>query len=175
MTVFTNEPSVALYLNGEFFQSKEVTDHKAVFADVPLADGENTVTAKTGHTEDTIRLEGVAEHDDTYDFPDVIEALRAGNWFAENDDQLPEVKNGFHVGVPVGELLANENCYRIVRGWIMANTRLLPETKLAIVPRLTNWQAMWGDRQLGQLAMIKNHMTPEDLETLDKMLRRIKR
>ena len=175
ITVFTNEAEVSLYVNGVFVQTQTPVDHKVVFANVSMTEGENRITVKTAKAEDQAVFEAVDNHDETYDLPEVIEALTAGNWFAENDDNAPEVKNGFSLEVPVGELLGNETCYRIIRGWIMGNHRLKPEDRLAIVSRLVNWQAMWGDRYFDRLATIKKHMTAEELQALDKMLKRIKR
>ena len=175
ITVFTNEAEVSLYVNGVFVQTQTPLDHKVVFANVSMTAGENRITVKTAKAEDQAVFEAVDNHDESYDLPEVIEALTAGNWFAENDDNAPEVKNGFSLGVPVGELLGNETCYRIIRGWIMGNHRLKPEDRLAIVSRLANWQAMWGDRYFDRLATIKKYMTAEELQALDKMLKRIKR
>ena len=175
ITVFTNEAEVSLYVNGELVETQTPVEHKAVFAHVPMTVGENQITVKTAQAEDHAVFEAVDAHDESYDLPEVIEALSAGNWFAENDDHAPEVKNGFSLQVPVGELLGNETCYRIVRGWLMGNPRLKPEDRLAMVSRLTNWQAMWGDRYFDRLATIRKFITEEELQALDKMLKRIKR
>ena len=146
-----------------------------VFADVPLNDGENTLTAETANAEDTITLNGVQEHNAAYDLPDVVEALNAGNWFLENDDELPEVEDGYSLELPMVEILANDACYRIVKGWIMANERIALDARLSLVTRLPNWDAMYGAYKIHELNLIKNNTTQEDVDKLDKMLRRIKR
>ena len=47
-----------------------------------LNDGANTITAKAGDVEDTILLNGVAEHNYAYDLP---EGNEAANWFDDKD------------------------------------------------------------------------------------------
>ena len=173
--VFTNEDAVTLYLNGQLVETVRVQDRCAVFANVALRDGENTLTARTANAEDTITLYGVPEHNAAYDLPDLIEAMNAGNWFLENDEEQLEEADGYTLETPLGQLLANDACHRIVKGWIMAKTALPLETRLCIVFRLSNWQAMWSQRKIYEQTLIKRNMTQEDLDKLGKMLRRVKK
>ena len=175
VTVFTNESAVTLYVNSVEIGTRGVVDHKVVFENVPLHDGVNTLTAKTENAEDTITLNGVNAHNTAYDLPDVAEALNAGNWFSTQTDEVAPVENGYGVEVCVGELFANETCLRVVKGWIMAKEGVTQDTKLIITSRLTNWQAMWGDRRVYDIGMIKKHMTQGDYDKLDRMLARIPR
>src|SRR5699024_10809817 len=79
VTVYTNCPSVTLILNGAEVATLEAVDHAAVFKDVPLKDGPNTVSARCGDVaSNTIILNGVAEHNYAYDLP---EGNDAANWF----------------------------------------------------------------------------------------------
>ena len=73
--VLTNEQEVTLLLNGKEFATLPAVDHKVVFSDLPLLDGENTLVAKTANAEDTITLNGVAEHNIGYDVPDIMAAV----------------------------------------------------------------------------------------------------
>lgn len=59
--------------------TKAAVDHCVVFENVALADGENTVFAKSGEViSNTITLNAVAEHNFAYDLPD---GNQAANWF----------------------------------------------------------------------------------------------
>ena len=88
ITVFTNCPEVTLVLNGKEYATQQTADHAAVFENVALQDGKNTVGAYYGSTRsNTIILNAVAEHNDAYDLPD--EEGIAGNWF---DDSAQAVK-----------------------------------------------------------------------------------
>ena len=150
-------------------------DTDAVFTDVPLRMGENTIAAKTTNAEDSITLNGVEEHNGAYDLPDVIDALNAGNWFLENDDEQPEEENCYNIEILSGQLVANDTCHRIIKGWIMAHEQTPLETRLGIVSRIPSCEAIWGKCKIYELPPIKKIMTQDDLNKLDKMLRRIKR
>ncbi len=173
VTIFTNCETVTLYVGDREVGTQKAVDHCVVFADVPLADGANTLTAKAGTVSDTVTLNAVIEHNTQYDLPDLVEAMNVGNWFESLDeDETLQDEGGYDLTVPVGELLDNEMCMKVVKGWIMAS-RI--EQKLATVSRLTNWKVMWGDRCLPQLPVISKNMTQDDYKKLEKMLRRIKR
>ena len=66
ITVYTNCDKVTLYVNEQEVETKEAVDHAVVFENVVLQDGENEITAKAGIVEDTIILNGVAEHNPEY-------------------------------------------------------------------------------------------------------------
>ena len=106
---------------------------------------------------------------------DVLEALNAGNWFSTQTDEVAAVENGFNIQIPVGELFANDTCLRAVKGWLMGKEGVSREQKLVMCSRLTNWQAMWGDKLITTLTQISRIMTEEDYEKLDRILRRIPR
>ena len=171
--VFTNEQAVSLIVNGKEFATHGAVDHQVIFENVPLHSGENTITAKTANAEDTICLCGVEVHNPDYDLPDVMEALNAGNWFSAQTDEVAPVENGFNIHMPVGEVFANDTCIRAVKGWIMGKEGVTKEQKLVLCSRLTNWQAMWGDKKIPQLTQIGRIMTTEDYEKLDRILNRI--
>ena len=173
VTVFTNEPAVTLYVNGEKLATRGAVDHKVVFEAIPLHDGENTVTAQTENAEDTITLNGVAEHNTAYDLPDVMEALNAGNWFSTQSDEVAPVENGYNIQMKIGDIFANDTCLRVVKGWIMAKETVSQDTRLVMASRLTNWMTMWADRTIDELKQIRKEMSDQDFEKLDRMLRRI--
>ena len=173
--VFTNCDAVTLLLNGKTVATKTAVDHMAVFEELPMVPGENVITAQTGEVSDTITLNAVQTHNEKYDLPDLAEALQAGNWFEESQNREDtSVEGGYDLSVPVGQLLANPQCLRAVKGWIM-HSDIAQSAKLVSVSRLTNWQAMWSDRTLRQLNGISRHMTEEDFQVLETVLKRIKR
>jgi len=173
--VFTNGDTVTLELNGKVYGTRGVVDHQAVFEELPLAEGENMLTASIDGAKDTITLNGVKTHNTAYDLPDLEEAMQAGNWFEEAlDGEKTAEDSGYDVTVPIGILLEDPQCLRAVKGWIMRSS--MPQSlKLVAVARLTNWRAMWADRTLDQLSQLQKNIAPEEFATLDKLLRRIKR
>ena len=77
--VYTNCDEVTLVVNGVDVATKKAEDHMITFENVALKDGENTVTAYAGDVKaNTITLNGVAEHDYSYDLP---EGNQGANWF----------------------------------------------------------------------------------------------
>ncbi|MBR3769633.1 MAG: beta-galactosidase, partial [Lachnospiraceae bacterium] len=78
ITVYTNCDEVTLVVNGAEVATKAAVDHAVIFENVALNDGANTITAKAGDVEDTITLNGVAEHNYAYDLP---EGNEGANWF----------------------------------------------------------------------------------------------
>ena len=170
--VITNEPSVTLTLNGQVIGTKEAVDHMVIFEDVPLVMGENTLVATTAGAADTIILNGVQEHNGVYDLPDIMAAVNAGNWFVEQSDE-GELENYYSIDMPGGIVLANEECMRLIRGWLMSNNDVSFTDKMTVVSRLTNYQAMWGDRPISEIPLVKRRISEEAKQQLDRMLRRI--
>ena len=76
--VYTNCDEVTLVVNGQDAATKKAEDHMIVFENV-VVDGENVITAYAGSVKaNTITLNGVAEHDYSYDLP---EGNAGANWF----------------------------------------------------------------------------------------------
>ena len=90
VTVYTNCDEVTLVINGKDVATKKAEDHMIVFENV-VVDGENTVTAYAGEVKgNEIKLNGVAEHDYSYDLPDGNQGV---NWF--DDPELVAMKKAF--------------------------------------------------------------------------------
>ncbi len=172
--VLTNESDVTLELNGELIVTQRAKDHMVIFENVPLQMGENTLVARTANASDTIVLNGVMEHNTAYDLPDIHVALNAGNWFQEQADE-GEPENYYTIETPGGELFDNGECLKIVNGWLMASEKMTLAEKLTIVSRLPNYKAMWGEKKVYEIKAVERHMTREDLDILDRMLRRVKK
>lgn len=78
--VYSNQPSVALYLNGKLVEEKSAD--KVFFFQVALEDGQNMVKAAAGDLKDSITLEKVEKEPSIYVLPEVNErAEGVANWF----------------------------------------------------------------------------------------------
>ncbi len=78
--VYSNQPAVTLYLNGE--KVAEQTSEKVFVFTVSLADGFNTIMAAAGDIKDTMTLEKVEKEPSIYVLPEVNErAEGVANWF----------------------------------------------------------------------------------------------
>ncbi|MBR4026712.1 MAG: beta-galactosidase [Lachnospiraceae bacterium] len=174
VTVYTNADEVTLIVNGTEIETKAVTDHAVVFENVALNDGANTVTAKAGDLEDTITLNGVAEHNADYTLPDIAAAMAAGNWFddiADNDDseEIEVIDGYFSIEDTAGELLSNEECFKIVKGWFMKLGNL------TMASMLTTLRDMMGFRKISEFSTIGGEISAKDMAQLNRQLIKIKK
>ncbi len=174
VTVYTNCDEVTLVLNGVEVETKAAVDHAVVFENVALADGANTVTAKAGDVEDTITLNGVAEHNADYTLPDIAEAMAVGNWFDDvsdnSDSEEIEVIEGFYsVEDTAGELLANEDCLKTVKGWYMK------QGNLTYASMLTTIRDMMGFKKITEMVGMSGEISQKELAQLNRLLNRIKK
>ncbi len=174
ITVYTNCDEVTLVVNGVEAETKAAVDHAVVFENVALHDGANTVTAKAGELEDTITLNGVAEHNAEYTLPDIAEAMQAGNWFDgiadDSDSEEIEVIEGYYsVEDVLGELLSNEACFKTVKGWLMK------QGNLTVASMLTTLRDMMGFMKLPDATSILGTMSQKDLAQLNRQLTKIRK
>ncbi len=78
--VYSNQPRVALYLNGRLLEERE--GQKVFLFQVELKEGFNTVAARAGKLWDSITLEKVEQEPSIYVLPEVNErAQGVANWF----------------------------------------------------------------------------------------------
>ena len=115
--VYSNQPGVTLFVNGEEVGTKEGA-HVFVFENIALRDGENTVTARAGACEDTITLRGVAEPNKDYVLPDENpEAEGVTNWFEGIEAPKMEFPAGYYsIKDNMKDLLANPETAAILNG-----------------------------------------------------------
>ena len=173
ITVYTNCENVTLVVNGAEVETKAAVDHCVVFENVALKDGENTVTAKSGAVEDTVTLNGVAEHNPEYTLPDIAAAMAVGNWFDEvsdNDDsdEIVVVDGYYSVEDTLGVLLANEECLKITKGWMMTMGNL------TVASMLTTVRDMMGFYKITDMKSMAE-FTPKQLAQLNRLLSRVKK
>ena len=171
ITVYTNCDEVTLVVNGTEVATQKAVDHAVVFENVALNDGANTITAKSGAVEDTITLNGVAEHNAEYTLPDIAAALAVGNWFDEVSDsdeseEIVVVDGYYSVNDTCGEALANEECLKIVKGWFMT------QGNLTYASMLTTVRDMMGFYTITHLC---REATPKQLAQLNRLLSRVKK
>ena len=174
VTVYTNCDEVTLVVNGVEVETKAAVDHAVVFENVALNDGANTVTAKAGDLEDTITLNGVAEHNADYTLPDIAAAMAVGNWFDDiaddSDSEEIEVIEGYYsVEDPCGVLLSNEECLKTVKGWLMKMGNL------TMTSMLTTVRDMMGFAKLPDTMTMMGGCTPKQLAQLNRQLNKIKK
>lgn len=174
ITVYTNCDEVTLLVNGVAVETKAAVDHAVVFENVALNDGANEVTAKAGDLTDTITLNGVAEHNADYTLPDIAAAMAVGNWFddvADNDEseEIEVIEGFFSIEDTLGELLNNEECIKIVKGWLMKNGNL------TMTSMLTTVRDMMGFGKLPDVLHMTGGATPAQLAQLNRMLIKVKK
>ena len=177
ITVYTNCDEVTLIVNGADVATAKAVDHAVVFENVALAAGENTVTAKCGDVSDTVTLNGVAEHNEAYTLPDIAEAMAVGNWFDEvsdneDSDEILVVEGCYSVEDTFGELLSNEECFKIVKGWLMK------QGNLTVASMLTTLRDMMGFAKMSEASAgggLMGDVTRKDVAQLNRLLSRVKK
>ncbi|MBQ3072231.1 MAG: hypothetical protein IJD20_02940 [Oscillospiraceae bacterium] len=172
VSVFSNQQEVTLVLNGEIYATLPVTEHRAVFSDLPMQQGENVLLVTAGEVSDTCVLNAVAEHDTSYDLPEILESKRAGNWFLQSEeaDALPDGKC-FDADDPIGELMSHPLAAKIVRGWLMAKTEIPLEKRVLYTGRLLAWEKTTPQMRLREKTRtICTVMTDEDFAVLNRRL-----
>ena len=112
--VYTNQESVALYLNGKLVGEQEAVDHICRF-DVALAEGYNIFVADAGAVKDTMTIEKVEAEPEIYTLPQTDDGNEgAANWFTAMGDveldegpmEFPEGK--INIKTPIGQIYKNE-------------------------------------------------------------------
>lgn len=174
VTVYTNQREVTLFVNEVEIETKKAVDHVAVFENVSLKSGANTVTARAGELEDTIILNGVAVHNPEYTLPDIAEAMAAGNWFDEvaDDEESEEIEviEGYYSLEDTNEeLLSNEECEKLIKAWLMKNKNL------TMASMLSTLRSMMGFGKLPEILEMTGGTTKKQLAQLNRMLNKIKK
>lgn len=129
--VYSNLPSVALYLNGELVEEK--SENKVFVFTVSLKDGFNTLMAVAGDVKDTMTLEKVAEEPSIYALPvsdDGSEGV--ANWFTQMGDldlapemTFPEGK--LSIKSTISSIYANQDAWNMFKETMQLPDMLSPE------------------------------------------------
>lgn len=149
--IYSNQPAVTLYLNGEPVGEKR--GEKVFVFSVALAEGYNTVLAAAGEIKDTMTLEKVEKEPDIYVLPEVNERREGvANWFTAMGDMDLKAPLEFPEG-------------RWNVKYTMKELASCPEA-LAVVSRAVKLASNFDLRPgLGMWDMMKN-MTPEDMMSI---------
>lgn len=167
--VYSNQPSVALYLNGSLLEEKE-GDKVFVFT-AALSEGQNILVAKAGETADSITLERVEKEPEIYVLPEVNErAEGVANWFKSVGDmdlkapmEFPEGK--YSVRDTLEELAKSHEAFEIAAEAI----------KLASNFKVKQGEGMWDMFRAMSPERMSSVMNMPDgfLESLNLKLTRI--
>lgn len=171
--VYTNQPNVALYVDGQRCAVKSA-DKVVVFEDVPLKEGLNTIVAKAGEYLDSITLERVNELPEIYTLPrDEDEGEGVANWFdtADATDVPAEMTFDpayYSIKDPIKEIAKSEEAMSILTGVVgtAANIKVNPGM-MKMVGEMT-LEAMSG--------MLQSDTVPENaMNIVNAALQKIKK
>ncbi len=169
--VYSNQPTVTLYLNGE--KAGEQTAEKVFVFEVSLKDGFNTVLAQAGGVKDSITLEKVEKEPSIYVLPEVNErAEGVANWFKLVGDldlkapmEFPDGK--YSVRDTMEEIANSPEAVKIVADAI----------KLTMNMKLVPGEGMWDmmkSMSLEKMMEMAGSMAPEGfLESINAQLVKI--
>lgn len=171
--VYSNQPTVTLYLNGE--KAEEKSAEKVFVFTVALAEGQNIVVAEAGGVKDSITLEKVEKEPEIYVLPEVNErAEGVANWFSTVGEmdlkapmEFPEGKYNIHCTME--EIAESPEALAV----------LTEAVKLAMNMKVTPGAGMWDmmkgmtPERIGQMA---GNMIPEGfIESLNLKLTKIEK
>ncbi len=171
--VYSNQPEVSLYLNGELVETKQA-DKVFVF-EVALADGFNTVVAAARDLKDSITLEKVEKEPAIYVLPEVNERNEGvANWFKLSGDldlsapmEFPE--GMYSIKDSMLDLAQSEEAFGVVSEVF----------KLAMNMELKEGEGMWDmvkAMKLEDMFKLGGAMIPQGLaESLNAKLIKIKK
>ncbi len=169
--VYSNQTTVALYLNGKLVEEKSAS--KIFVFTVALTEGQNMLLAVAGEVKDSITLEKVEKEPAIYTLPEVNErAEGVANWFSTVGDmdlkapmEFPEGK--YSVRDTIEELSKSPEALKIVSKAV----------KLSSNFDITPGQGMWGMMKTmspeGLMGMSSGLMPEGFLESLNAQLIKI--
>lgn len=169
--VYSNQPSVALYINGKLAEEKAA--EKVFVFDVALEDGLNIVTAAAGELIDSMTLEKVEKEPSIYVLPEVNErAEGVANWFKLTGDldlsapmEFPEGK--YNIKYSIEEISHSQEAMALVTEAVKLSMNM------KVVPGEGMWDMM---KKMTPQAMCEmgSAMVPEGfLESLNAKLIKI--
>ena len=169
--VYSNQPAVALYVNGK--PAEEKRGEKVFVFTVALADGYNTILAVAGDVKDTMTLEKVAKEPGIYVLPEVNERKEGvANWFTAVGDmdlkapmEFPEGK--WNIQYSMEELASCPEALEVV------NKAVKLATNFDVRPGVGMWDMMKAMTPKSMVAMAGNMMPEGFLESLNAQLIKI--
>ncbi len=169
VTVYSNQPAVELFVNGESMGTKECPDHFFHF-EVPNV-GESKIEAVAGEYRDESTIRKVDTFNDSYRFTESGTIL---NWF-----DITEVGGHFSLNDNLGEIMANENGRAVVFE-MLKNTPLQNDHELSDEDKAAQMKmlASFTFIRLLNLMGVTNKNSPvkkEDLLELNRVLNSIEK
>lgn len=171
--VYSNQPTVTLYLNGE--KVGEQTAEKVFVFTVSLAEGFNTIVAEAGDLKDTMTLEKVEKEPSIYVLPEVNErAEGVANWFQAVGDLDLKAPMEFPEGMysikdTMEELAKNEEALEIAA----------KAYKLTMNMTVKPGEGMWDmmkSMTLEKMGEMAGSLAPEGfMESVNAQLNKIKK
>lgn len=172
--VYTNQPSVSLYLNGELVEAKAAVDHIATFT-VAMKDGFNILVADAGGVKDSTTLEKVETEPAIYTLPEVNERREGvANWFSSIGDmdlaapmEFPE--GMYSVKDTLLEISKSDEAMEIARKAIKL------ASNFDVAPGVGMWDMMKVMTPEGMVDMAGGTMPEGFLESLNAQLIKVKK
>ena len=169
--VYSNQPTVKLYLNGSLLEEK--TAEKVFVFTVALQDGGNTLVAEANGVKDSISLEKVEKEPAIYVLPEVNErAEGVKNWFSTVGDldlkapmEFPEGK--YSIRNTMEEMAASPEALEITAKAVKLGTNFI------VKPGVGMWDMMKTMTPESMCGMISSAMPEGFLESLNAKLIRI--
>ncbi len=166
--VYSNQPSVKLYLNGQLLEEK--TAEKVFVFTVALQDGANTLVADAGGVKDSIALEKVEKEPEIYVLPEVNErAEGVKNWFSTVGDLDLKAPMEFPAGKysirnTLTEIAASPEALEITAKAVKLGTNFI------VKPGTGMWDMMKTMTPESMCSMISSAMPEGFLESLNAKL-----
>ena len=171
--VYSNLPTVTLYLNGE--KVGEQSAEKVFVFEVALAEGFNTIVAEAGDLKDAMTLEKVEKEPSIYVLPEVNErAEGVANWFKAVGDLDLKAPMEFPEGMysikdTMEELAKNEEAVKI------AATAFKLTMNMTVKPGEGMWDMM-KSMTLEKVGEMAGSLAPEGfMESINAKLNQIKK
>lgn len=175
--VYSNQPSVSLYVGGKLFETKEA-DKIFVFEEVPLTGGFTGITAKAGDCSDRLTLEKVAEKPEIYTLAeedDGVDQAGVDNWFdqaaaeaANSSGEMQFPEGYFSIRTPIKEIMNNEEAYQILYNILYKATGMKMKKPM---------MAMVGEKTIEEMSgMMGGDKVPEGMmKIVNDQLNKIKK
>lgn len=175
--VYSNQPSVTLYVDGTEFGT--ITDQKYnIFENVPLNNDFTFITAKSGNCSDSMTIQKVEELPAFYTLvSEDDDEEGVANWFNLDDYKdvsKIEIKEGYYsIQDPITELIKNEEVSEKVRQVI--NTVSPMKMNKGMMTMMANMSDSMGGKIENVLAMLAPDKKDDILMALNEILNKIKK
>ena len=128
----------------------------------------------SGELEDTITLNGVAEHNSDYTLPDIAAAMQVGNWFDDiadtgESDEIEIIDGYYSIQDTFIDLMSNEECIKIMKGWLMQ------QGCLSMVSTLEATRDMMGTMSFRGLSAFMDPLPEYKWAQANRLLNKIKK